>query len=284
MILSKISFTGIEGNTPLLSIILGCIQFTDNCIKFILDMVKFACAAAQLRRGLRSGGNSSYLNFVLTSLTFVKKESDSLCESIDEISKQEIEDSKKNLISKLTDIDYETYIKQFWVGLLEGDGTITVSTPGPKHIKVRIIISIKNLLRRENVIMLLLIQQVLGGTVRIERKAQYVSLIAIKKDLIQYLIGVLKKYPLLTTRKQCQLKFAAKCIKNFPKDFVVENRDFMYKDQNSMLDYYENNFVIPKYFPAWLSGFIEAEGNFRFLSDKRRNMQISGRFNIGQNF
>lgn len=133
---------------------------------------------------------------------------------------------------------------------MEGDGTITVSTPGPKHIKVRIIISIKNLLRRENVIMLLLIQQVLGGTVRIERKAQYVSLIAIKKDLIQYLIGVLKKYPLLTTRKQCQLKFAAKCIKNFPKDFVVENRDFLYKDQNSMLDYYENNFVIPKYFPA----------------------------------
>ena len=55
---------------------------------------------------------------------------------------------------------------------MEGDGTITVSSPGPKHIKVRIIISIKNL--RENVIMLLLIQQVLGGTVRIERKAQYV--------------------------------------------------------------------------------------------------------------
>lgn len=35
------------------------------------------------------------------------------------------------------------------------------------------IISIKNI--RENVIMLLLIQQVLGGTVRIERKAQYVT-------------------------------------------------------------------------------------------------------------
>lgn len=33
-----------------------------------------------------------------------------------------------------------------------------------------------------------------------------------------------------------------------------------------------------------MSGFIEAEGNFRFLSDKRRNMQITGRFNIGQNF
>ena len=56
--------------------------------------------------------------------------------------------------------------------------------------------------------MLLLIQEVLGGTVRIERKAQYVTWIAIKKDLIQNLMDILKQYPLLTTRKQCQLKFA----------------------------------------------------------------------------
>ena len=97
----------------------------------------------------------------------------SMCESIDEISKQEIEDFKNNLKFKLTGINYETYIKQFWVGLLEGDGTITVSCPGPNHVKVRFIISIKNL--RENAIMLLLIQEVLGGTVRIERKAQYVT-------------------------------------------------------------------------------------------------------------
>jgi len=58
----------------------------------------------------------------------------------------------------------------------------------------------------------------------------------------------------------------------------------MYQDQHNMLNYNEKNFVIPTYFPTWLSGFIEAEGNFRFISDKRRNMQITGRFNIGQNF
>jgi hypothetical protein len=144
--------------------------------------------------------NKEYLYSALLN----EEPNSSVCESIDEVSEQEIEDFKKDIESKLTDIDYETYIKQFWVGLLEGDGTISVSCPGPNHVKVRIIISIKNL--RENVI--LLIQQVLGGTVRIERKAQYVSLIAIKKDLIQTLIKVLEKYPLLTTRKQCQLKFA----------------------------------------------------------------------------
>ena len=75
-----------------------------------------------------------------------------------------------------------------------------------------------------------------------------------------------------------------KCIENGTKDFVVENRDFMYRDQHNMLEYNKSNFVIPSYFPAWLSGFIEAEGNFRILKDSRRNMQITGRFNIGQNF
>ena len=37
-------------------------------------------------------------------------------------------------------------------------------------------------------------------------------------------------------------------------------------------------------FPAWLSGFLEAVGNFRFFSDKGRNIQNSGRFNVGQIF
>ena len=206
----------------------------------------------------------------------------SICDSIDEISKLEIESLKSNILSKLFEIDYETYVRQFWVGLLEGDGTINVTTPGANHIRVRMAISLKNL--RENAVMLILIQEVLGGTVKIERKAQYVTWIAISKDLIQSLIKLLEKYPLLTTRKQCQLKFAIKCQDNNTRSFLVENREFMYLDQDNLLNYNNNNFLLPPYFSSWLSGFIEAEGNFRFLQDKRRNMQISGRFNIGQNF
>lgn len=212
----------------------------------------------------------------------VNKKPDTVCKSIENISKEELESFKKDLFSRLSNIEYETYIKQFWVGLLEGDGTITVSSPGPNHVKVRMFISIKNL--KENVLMLLLIQEVIGGTVRIERNFQYVTWVAIKKDLIQTLIDILKEYPLLTSRKQCQLKFAIKCIENGTKDFIVENRDFMYQDQKNIIKYSNKNFILPSHFPAWLSGFIEAEGNFRFLKDKRRNMQISGRFNIGQNY
>lgn len=211
----------------------------------------------------------------------INEEPDSVIQSIEDISKEELESMKKK-ISEASKTNYETYIKQFWVGLLEGDGTITVSSPGANHVKVCMFISLKNL--KENVIMLLLIQEVIGGTVRIERNGQYVTWVAIRKDLIQFLIRLLKEFPLLTSRKQCQLEFATKCIENGTKDFVVENRDLMYHNQMDIINHNNNNFTLPDYFPAWLSGFVEAEGNFRFLKDKRRNMEISGRFNIGQNF
>ena len=98
----------------------------------------------------------------------------SMCESIDEISKQEIEDFKNNLKFKLTGINYETYIKQFWVGLLEGDGTISTNiNTTSKSIKVRFVIALKNEIN--NFIMLKKIQTIVGGRVIIERKDKYVT-------------------------------------------------------------------------------------------------------------
>ncbi len=43
----------------------------------------------------------------------------SVCESIDKISKEQLESYRKQVKSKLTNLDYVTYIKQFWVGLLK---------------------------------------------------------------------------------------------------------------------------------------------------------------------
>lgn len=36
----------------------------------------------------------------------------------------------------------------------------------------------------------------------------------------------------------------------------------MYVYKHNMLNYNDNNFVIPSYFASWVSGFIEAEGHF----------------------
>jgi hypothetical protein len=72
-------------------------------------------------------------------------------------------------------VEDKSYIEAFFVGLLEGDGTITSNLNSNKSnsIIVRIVISLKN--TPENLIMLNKIKDVIGGRVVIERKNQYVT-------------------------------------------------------------------------------------------------------------
>jgi hypothetical protein len=77
--------------------------------------------------------------------------------------------------TKNLEIEDKTYIEQFFVGLLEGDGTITTNLNSNKSnsIIIRIVISLKNM--SENVQMLNKIKQTIGGRVVIERKNSYVT-------------------------------------------------------------------------------------------------------------
>ena len=72
-------------------------------------------------------------------------------------------------------IDYkENYIEPFFVGLLEGDGTISTNLgKSRKNITVRFVIALKN--DNNNLYMLNKIQKVIGGRVVIERKDKYVT-------------------------------------------------------------------------------------------------------------
>lgn len=68
----------------------------------------------------------------------------------------------------------KSYIEKFFVGLLEGDGTITTNINSSSNtIRVRIIIALKNNSSNQN--MLNNIQKVIGGRVIIERKDKYVT-------------------------------------------------------------------------------------------------------------
>jgi len=77
---------------------------------------------------------------------------------------------KDNLI-----MEDKAYIEQFFVGLLEGDGTIVtnLNSNKSKSILIRIVISLNNL--PDNVIMLNIIKQVVGGRVVIERRDKYIT-------------------------------------------------------------------------------------------------------------
>lgn len=149
------------------------------------------------------------------------------------------------------------YVEQFWLGLLEGDGTITVDKQR-NTIRIRIVISI--LSSKENFEMLKLIQEVVGGRVIIERQNKYITWIASSKSDLIKAFCLLQKYPLITSRKQHQLNFALSCFSNPDLDNFIKNRNEKYNNFNSTRTFVDPN-LIP-YFYGWVSGFIEAEGSF----------------------
>jgi len=186
-------------------------------------------------------------------------------------------------ISEKNETELTDYIEQFFVGLLEGDGTITVDFVSNRSKRVRIFIALKNL--EDNRFMFDLIVKYIGGRVAIERKNEYVTWYATNKTDLAKVFAILARYPLLSTRKQCQLSFAKNFInstKDISKEEFIRLRNEKYKNQEAMLDLYNKNFGLPHYFPGWLSGFIESEGHFKLV--KRANNFInSSQFIIGQN-
>ena len=181
-------------------------------------------------------------------------------------------------------VELTNYIEQFFVGLLEGDGTITVNYISDFKKRVRIFIALKNL--EDNKFMLNLIAKHIGGRVVIERANSYVTWYATSRTDLAKIFAVLAKYPLLTTRKQCQLEFAKLYIINstikISKEEFHNLRDNKYKNQEVMLENYDKVFCLPSYFPAWLSGFIESEGHFKLVKSANNTIK-SSQFIIGQN-
>ena len=171
-------------------------------------------------------------------------------------------------------INNKDYIQSFFVGLLEGDGTITVDYINNYKKRVRIIIALKNLKVKY-----------IGGKVIIERNNKYVTWYATSRTDIAKVFAILSKYPLLTTRKQCQLNFAKEFIntnQNITKEEFINLRNNKYNNQEQLLNWYNNNFIIPFYFSSWLSGFIEAEGHFKIVKNINNTINTS-QFIIGQN-
>ena len=62
-------------------------------------------------------------------------------------------------------ISYDEYIKMFWVGLMDGDGSIQVNHWRNNSLQFRVIIKLSNI--KSNYNMLIEIAKVIGGSVRI---------------------------------------------------------------------------------------------------------------------
>jgi hypothetical protein len=163
------------------------------------------------------------------------------------------------------------HIKQFWVGLMDGDGSIQVNHWRKKNLQYRLIIKLKNL--PENVVMLNKIKINIGGNVRLTKKQDFVIWVMDDKKKIIETIKIFSNYPPLTSRLICSLKFLNDCLIHSDVDTYLNTRKFKYINISSL----DVPFSNPSYFPSWLSGFIEAESCF---SIRKKNNHS---FGIGQN-
>jgi hypothetical protein len=158
----------------------------------------------------------------------------------------------------------------FWVGLMDGDGSIQVNHWRKKSLQYRLVIKLKNI--KSNYNMLIRIAEVIGGSVR-RVKDDVIWVVNKKEDIIK-IIEIFDKYPPLTSKKICQLAFLKFCLNNTSVEDYLNNRDLKYKEQSNIVN---SSFNIPVYFKEWLSGFIEAEGCFSLRDSKTHS------FSIGQN-
>lgn len=181
-------------------------------------------------------------------------------------------ETKDNKDNKISD---EEYIKMFWVGLMEGDGSIQVNHWRKQSLQFRLVIKLSNLPSNYN--MLVKIATVIGGSVRIIGRNKDVIWVVNKKETIQEIIKIFNSYPLLTSKKICQLEFLKKCLLENSVNNYLATRNNKYNNQDYIIDSNPLKSGIPDYFKAWLSGFIESEGCFSI----RKNNNDS--FSIGQN-
>jgi cytochrome c oxidase subunit 1 len=179
-------------------------------------------------------------------------------------------------------VNNNEYIKIFWVGLMDGDGSIQVNHWRKSSLQYRLVIKLSYL--ESNYNMLVNIANSIGGNVKITDKGKDVIWVVNKKEIIREIIKIFDCYPLLTSKKLCQFRFLKECLLKNSVDWYLLNRNNKYYDQLSIvnsdmfgLEKDKNNFSLPSYFRIWLSGFVEAEGCFSI----RKNNNHS--FSIGQN-
>jgi len=118
-------------------------------------------------------------------------------------------------------------IYQFFIGLLEGDGTITVDQFRNKF-RIRIVISLIN--SPQNILMLSFFRDNIGGSLLLSNK--YITLTFQSNKDILFIFNLINQYPFLTSRKICQFNFALKCLNNqIHNDEFIHLRNLKYLDQ-----------------------------------------------------
>ena len=161
------------------------------------------------------------------------------------------------------------YLSQYWVGLMDGDGSIQVNHWRKKRLQYRLVIKLKNDPGGCNLLLLEKIQKSVGGSVRVEKNTLWVVWVENHRKKISQMLSVFEKYPPLTKRLLSQLCFLKECMKKQCVSWYLVNRDQKYNQPlgRASFDLRERR--------GWLSGFIEAEGCFTLRKSSSKTLSFS---------
>jgi len=163
------------------------------------------------------------------------------------------------------------YYCAYWVGLLDGDGSIEVNHWKKKLLQYRMIIKLKNL--KENEQMLKILTKFVGG--RVLSDLNYVRWVEDNRLRIKEMLEILEEFPPLTKRINCQIKFIKECFKHNNLELYLTSRGKKYLNYSPIA---KN--IFPQYFAYWLSGFTEAEGCFSIKKTKVKYFSIGQKEDI----
>jgi hypothetical protein len=159
------------------------------------------------------------------------------------------------------------YIKKFWVGLMDGDGSIQVNHWRKKNLQFRLVIKLKH--NTQNISMLNLIKREFKGKI-INNKETSVLWVVDDKKLIVNTIKIFDTFPPITKRLRAQLLFMKDCLLHKDVDIYLRKRNNKYLVNNTLSLIKDDS-----YFKEWLSGFIEAEGCFSIRKNNYHSFSIA---------
>ncbi len=167
-----------------------------------------------------------------------------------------------------------TYITQFWVGLMDGDGSIQVNHWRMKGLQYRLVIKLK--MTPNNLSLFQELSRVIGGSARLEADGRFVLWVENHKEEIKRIVKLFETYPPLTTRLSLQLEFLHRCLLKNDVAWYLENRRDKYRDAPARRELLRSSSIsLRSYYKPWLSGFVEAEGCFTLRANSSRNHSFS---------
>lgn len=167
------------------------------------------------------------------------------------------------------------HIKQFFVGLMDGEGSIQVNHWRKRKLQYRIVIKLRDE-KDLNYNMLVKIKEVVGGNINRDIKRGYVIWVVNHKNEILKILKIFEHYPPLTSRIQLQLEFLLYCLNEKPSiENYLKCRDLKYKNREIVLNKnLKKRLNLLNYYPSWLSGFIEGEGCFSIRKNGNKSFSI----------